>query len=86
MIQLGLSPRGAIAVCRMAKAYAYLVGRNYVMPEDVAAVFPDVSAHRLLLSPKARLAQQSAENILNSIVTNVPMPIPGKKYERENKV
>ena len=86
MIQLGLSPRGAIAVCRMAKAYAYLAGRNYVVPEDVAAVFTDVSAHRLLLSPKARLAQQSAENILSSIITNVPMPLPGKKYERENKV
>lgn len=86
MIQLGLSPRGALAVCRMAKAYAYLVGRNYVLPEDVASVFSDVSAHRLLLSPKARLAQQSAETILNSIISNVPMPVPAKKYSRETNV
>ena len=82
MIQLGLSPRGAIAVCRMAKSYAYLFGRGYVLPEDVRAIFPDVSAHRLLLSPKARLAQKSAKDILADILDTVPMPTPVKKSAR----
>ena len=53
MVQLGVSPRGALAVCRMAKAYAYLNGRDFVIPEDVAAVFPDVCCHRLVLTTKA---------------------------------
>jgi MoxR-like ATPase len=82
MVQLGLSPRGALAVCRMAKAYAYLCGRGYVLPEDVAAVFPDVTAHRLLLSPKARLAQQNAMHVLQSILESVPMPVPVKNGAR----
>ncbi len=85
MIQLGLSPRGALAVCRMAKAYAYLFGRSYVLPEDVAAIFPDVAAHRLLLSPKARLAQQSAASVLQEVLQSVPMPVPVKKTARERR-
>ena len=63
MIQLGLSPRGALAVCRMAKAHAYVQGRDYAMPENVAAIFPDVCCHRLLLNTKARMmgAQPGAD-------------------------
>ena len=60
LVQLGLSPRGALAVCRMAKAYAYVQGRDYAMPEDVAAIFPDVCCHRLMLSTKARMMERSA--------------------------
>ena len=57
LVQLGISPRGALAVCRMAKAYAYLHGRDFVMPEDVAVIFPDVCCHRLVLSTKARMME-----------------------------
>ncbi len=39
MVELGVSPRGALALCRMAKAHAFLAGRDFVVPEDVAAVF-----------------------------------------------
>ena len=78
MIQLGISPRGALAVCRMAKAYAYVNGREYVVPEDIAAIFCDVCAHRLMLSPKARLANQSAEDILEEILKEVKMPVTGE--------
>ena len=53
VVQLGVSPRGALAVLRMAQAHAYIGGRDYVIPEDAAAVFGDVCAHRLVLSPKA---------------------------------
>lgn len=73
MIQLGVSPRGALAVCRMAKAHAYVSGRDYVVPEDITAVFSDVCAHRLLLSPKARLANQTAEDILHELLEDMPM-------------
>ncbi len=83
MIQLGLSPRGALAVCRMAKSYAFLVGRSYVLPEDVCAVFCDVAAHRMILSPKARLAQMSAADVLGDVLDAVPMPVPTKKNAPE---
>lgn len=75
LVQLGVSPRGALAVCRMAKTHAYLQGRDYVIPEDVAAVFSDVCSHRLVLSTKAKMMEERPENIIRSIVASVNMPV-----------
>ena len=75
MIALGVSPRGALAVCRMAKAYAYLHGRDFVVPEDVAAVFIDTCAHRLVLATKARMMEEKPEILLRSIIGSVKMPV-----------
>ena len=75
LVQLGISPRGALAVCRMAKAYAYLHGRDFVMPEDVAVIFPDVCCHRLVLSTKARMMEERQETIVSSILESVNMPV-----------
>lgn len=83
MIQLGLSPRGALAVCRMAKAHAYVQGRDYAMPEDVAAIFPDVCCHRLLLNTKARMMERSPEQIVQEVLDSVEMPvIRGSGHDR----
>lgn len=75
MVQLGISPRGALAICRMAKAYAYLNGRDFVVPEDVAAIFCDVGCHRLVLSAKARMLEEQASSIALSILESVKMPV-----------
>ena len=75
MVELGISPRGALALCRMSKAHSFLAERDYVVPEDVAAVFPDVCAHRLILSAKARMMEEKAENILSEILKSVDMPV-----------
>ncbi len=75
MIALGVSPRGALAVCRMAKAYAYLHGRDYVIPEDVVAVFVDTCAHRLVLATKARMMEEKPESLLRSVIESVKMPV-----------
>ncbi len=72
MIMLGISPRGAIALNRMAKAKAYLGGRDYVVPDDVRAVFTDVCAHRLILSAKARIAETEANEVLTDILNSTP--------------
>lgn len=72
-IELGVSPRGALCVNRMAKARAYLEGRDYMLPEDVRAVFTDVCSHRILLSQSARGAQ-TAEQVLRSVLEEVPVP------------
>ncbi len=74
MIQLGVSPRGTIALARMTKAFAYLNGRNYAIPEDVRYVAEDVMLHRLCLSTKARVNQIAKENILSQIMTEVKGP------------
>ena len=73
-IQLGVSPRGALAVCRTAKAAAYMAGRDYVTPEDVGNVLPDVCAHRLVLFAKAKLHEYTAGQILQEILESVTKP------------
>ena len=75
MIALGVSPRGALAVCRMAKAYAYVHGRDFVIPEDVAAIFPDVCCHRLVLATKARMMEERPETLIQAILESVKMPV-----------
>ena len=77
MIQLGLSPRGALAICRMAKAYAYVYERDFVVPDDIAAIFCDVCTHRMLLSAKARLANLAATDILKEVLESVEKPVSG---------
>lgn len=73
-VALGLSPRGALALCRASKANAYLEGRDYVTPDDVAALLENVAGHRLVLSAKSRLHERSAETILAEILKKVRRP------------
>ena len=75
MIQLGISPRGALALCRVAKARAFVNKRDYVIPEDVAASAKDVFAHRLMLSSKARLNDRNAEMLVNEILASTEQPV-----------
>ena len=74
MVTLGMSPRGALALCRIAKAHAFLEGRNYVTPVDVQKMFPDVCKHRLVLNSKARLNEYDAGNIVDEIIAEVEVP------------
>ena len=73
-VRLGVSPRGTLAVSRMARACALVHGRDYVIPEDVREVFSDVCAHRILLSQQARNERLTAEDVLQAILRDVPMP------------
>ena len=73
-IELGISPRGTIACTRMAKAIAFTKGRNYVIPEDVAAIFKDIAKHRIVLNTKARVSHISEEAVLARILEEVKQP------------
>ena len=79
MLDLGISPRGTIALTRMAKASAYIKGRNYVVPTDVSDVFKEVAVHRLQLSAKARVNHVTVEGIISTILESVPQPLPEKR-------
>jgi len=74
MTEIGISPRGVLFLDRMSKAHAYLEGRDYVVPEDVRAVFADVCAHRIILTQKARLSGVSAEQVLAELLKSVEVP------------
>ena len=73
-IELGVSPRGTIACTKMAKAHAFLEGRTYVLPEDVAAVFTDVARHRIVLNTKARVSHVTEMAVLQKILSEVKQP------------
>lgn len=74
MIALGVSPRGTIALVKMAKAYAYICGRDYVLPEDVGYVFPDVARHRIVLETKARISHVRVEQLIEDLLLRIKKP------------
>lgn len=74
LVEVGVSPRGSLALCRMAKAGAYLSGRDYVIPEDVQEVVKDVFGHRLILKARARLTENIVEQIMKEIVASISVP------------
>ena len=70
----GASPRATIAVTAMSRALAYLQRRDYVLPEDIQAVFPEVVDHRLLLPGDAAARGIQSKDLLAGILRNVPAP------------
>ena len=73
-LEVGVSPRGALLLCQMAKARAYLLGRSFATSEDVQAVFEPVCTHRLILTAKARLSGVSVTDIARELLQTVPNP------------
>ncbi|WP_214821607.1 MULTISPECIES: MoxR family ATPase [unclassified Exiguobacterium] len=75
-VEVGVSPRGAIALMRAAQSYAYLQGRLYVIPEDVKAVAPYVLAHRLTLTLEGGI-KSTKQDIIRFILDTVSVPVEG---------
>jgi len=73
-IKFGGSPRATLALARAASAYAYIQGRDYVIPDDMIAVAPDVLRHRILPSFAARAKQVSSTDIVNRLLEIIPIP------------
>ena len=74
LFSMGASPRGSIALLRMAKAMAVLDGRDYVTPEDIRAVLLDVLGHRVKLSTKARAEGKTVKEALTQLWNGVKVP------------
>ncbi len=77
-LERGASPRATIALVKMAKAYAWLSGREYVTPGDVRVQFPYVAAHRILLNGAARMEHRTRQQILTEIAEQVRRPAMGE--------
>ena len=83
MVDLGISPRGVLALTQMAKAQAVLKGRSFVVPEDVQDVFIDVCAHRLILKPQARVQGITEQSVLEGILKEVYPPASPKRWDHD---
>lgn len=73
-VRLGASPRAAIGLMRASKVYAYIKGRDYVIPDDVIYLAPFVLNHRLILTQEAKYERRSTEDIVQTIISQVEVP------------
>jgi MoxR-like ATPase len=75
-LRLGASPRATLHLIRAAKASAALSGRDFVLPDDVQALAGSVLAHRLLPTAETQISRRTTEQIVQSLLQQVPMPAP----------
>jgi MoxR-like ATPase len=73
-VRLGVSPRGATALLGASRAWAWLVGRDYVIPDDVKALARPALRHRIQLRPEAELEGATPEGVLDALLSSVPVP------------
>lgn len=73
-IKLGASPRASIAIMKASCALAFLEGRDYVIPEDVAKLLPWILGHRIILQPKALVVGKTPAAVIAEILKSIPIP------------
>ncbi len=76
-VYLGASPRGSLALYRGGQARAAIRGREFVLPDDIKALAQAALGHRLILTPAARLADVTPEQVVKEILENTPVPVGG---------
>jgi MoxR-like ATPase len=74
-VELGVSPRGTLALYRTAQALAAIRGRKFVLPDDIKYLAPAVLTHRIIISPQTRLRGRRPEEVMVEIVNTVPVPV-----------
>lgn len=74
-ILLGASPRATIALMNAAKSYAFVNGRDYVIPDDIKTIVPYVLTHRLIVRSEARMDGTTAESVLQSVLQQIRVPV-----------
>ncbi len=75
MLDVGASPRAALALARASQAYAATQGRDYVLPDDVREMAPDVLAHRLLATAQAELLGTTQADIVRKVIEKIEVPV-----------
>jgi MoxR-like ATPase len=73
-VYLGASPRGSLALFRTGQARAAMEGRDYVLPDDIKALLKPALSHRVILGPAARLRDLHGDQVLDEIISKVPVP------------
>ena len=74
-VDLGVSPRGTLALYKASQALAALRGRDYVIPSDVQVLCPSVLTHRVHISPQIRLRGRTPAQVIGEITESVPVPV-----------
>lgn len=74
-VYIGVSPRGSITLFRACQAYAFLDGRDYVIPDDVKVLAKPVLAHRIILHTESRLDGISNEHVVDQVLQRIAVPV-----------
>jgi MoxR-like ATPase len=74
-VELGASPRATLALCQGSQALAAIRGRDFVLPDDIKALAEPALAHRLTLTPQARLRGATAEQVVSEVLSREPVPV-----------
>ncbi len=74
-VALGASPRASVAIMQASRAFAYLLGRDYVTPEDIVRLLIPVYEHRIVLRHETRLGKKTVRSVLEDVVSSVTPPI-----------
>ncbi|MEH7350753.1 MoxR family ATPase [Gottfriedia acidiceleris] len=77
-VYLGASPRGSIALMKAGQAYAFMCGRDYVLPDDIQYLAPFVLSHRIILNSESKFEGITADKIIKNIVKKISVPIKRK--------
>lgn len=78
-VALGASPRASVAIMQASRAFAYLLGREYVVPEDIVRLLIPVFEHRIVLRHETRLSKKTVRSVLEDVVSSVTPPINRSK-------
>ncbi len=84
-LALGASPRASLMLMRMAQSYAFMHRRNYVLPEDIAAIFRHTVSHRLILKQEAKLSRITADGLLLDILRKTEIPYKAKRKANDGE-
>ena len=74
LVAFGASPRATLALARAARAHAFIRGRNYVIPEDIRALAPDVLRHRVVLTFEAEAEDMDSDDVITRVLDTVEVP------------
>ena len=78
-VSLGASPRASLALKKLSQAYAFMHGRNYVVPEDISDIFRAAIGHRIILKQEAQLGGVTCAAVLEDVLKSVPVPFKGER-------
>jgi MoxR-like ATPase len=74
-VAVGASPRGSLALLKLARAWAAMQDRDYVLPDDVKLFFEPALVHRLILQPDLWMKRNAAQDVLAAVLQSVPVPV-----------
>jgi len=74
-VELGASPRAALALYQSSQAAAAILGRDFVLPDDIKRMAPHVLTHRLILAPHAHLRGRESVQLIDDLLAEIPVPV-----------